>query len=169
MQQFLVERQVFRHAAPCKFRGIGHHVLAQDGEGCDITAGVDEPFQPLAVESVGLGEARQPRVAIDEQRLLHLVQHLVLHVLGHLGLEQIEAEPVDGADVHLGEAGHLAERLAATLVDALLEFGGGLVGEGEGDDVRGCAAAATVLHEVSSVTTRRATTSVLPEPAHAIS
>ena len=85
-------------------------------------------------------------MAVHKKRLLHLVQHLVFHVLRHLRLEQIQAEPVNGADVHLREAGHLAKRLAATVMNALLELGGGLVGESEGDDVRGRTAATAVLH-----------------------
>ena len=75
----------------------------------------------------------------------YLVQYLVFHVLGHLRFEQLQAEPVDGTDIHFCEAGYLAECLAATNVDAVLKFGGRLVGESKGDDIRGRTAAPALL------------------------
>jgi hypothetical protein len=61
---------------------------------------------------------------------------------------------VNGADVHVCEAGHFAEGLSATVVDALLELSSSLIGESEGDDVAGRASATAVFIGVSSVTTR---------------
>ena len=54
---------------------------------------------------------------------------------GDLALQQLEAERVDRADEHLGQAWDLAERLAGPRDDPLLELGSGLLRERERDDV----------------------------------
>ena len=74
-------------------------------------------------------------MAIDKQRLLHLVQHFILKILGAFALEQLEAECVNCADEHLGHARDLTERLAGPGDDALLQFRGRLVCERERNDV----------------------------------
>ena len=74
-------------------------------------------------------------VAIDEQRLLDLVQDLVLQVLRRFGLQELQAERVDRPDEHLRHARNVAQRLAGSSDDSLLEFGGRLLGEREGDDI----------------------------------
>jgi hypothetical protein len=103
-------------------------------------------------------------MAIDEQRLLHLVQYFVFQVVRASALEQLEAEGVNRADEHLGHAPDVTERLASP-----------------GNDPRSFSSAAALSVKVnammlrgwsasdwpgvSNCATRRATTSVLPEPA----
>src|ERR1700754_609609 len=74
-------------------------------------------------------------MAVDEQRLLDLVQHLILHVPRHLGLQKLEAKAMNCADVHLGEPSDLTERLVTAIVNALLELRGGLFRERKRYDV----------------------------------
>ena len=87
-----------------------------------------------------VGGCRQPTlrtIPVREQPLLNLVQHLVLEVLGHLALEQIQSESVDRADEHLGEAVNVPQRIARAPNDPLLQLCRRLVCIGEGHDVDG--------------------------------
>ena len=69
-------------------------------------------------------------------------------------------------DEHLRQAGQIAELLTHPSDDPLFEFGGSLVGERERDDVAWLEAAPSGLEQMND---RRATTSVFPEPAQAMS
>jgi hypothetical protein len=83
----------------------------------------------------GRRESAQLAVAIYEETLLHLVEHLVLEVLWRLSLQELEAEGMDRSDEHLGEASHPSERLAAACDDPFLQLCGCFVGERKRNDV----------------------------------
>jgi hypothetical protein len=74
-------------------------------------------------------------MTIDKQRLLHLIQDLVLQILRAFALEKIQAERVNCADEHLGHAGDITERLASSGDDALFQLRGCLVRKGKRDDI----------------------------------
>ena len=140
VQQLLVRGEVANDRIAVEQVGCHRLVLSQDAQRGDEVPGVDVALEGLAAERRALGQARALRVPVDEEGLLNLVEHLVLHERRHLGLQHLEAEAMDRADVHLGQPCYLAHLLATAGVDPLLELGRGLVGEGERDDVLRCAA-----------------------------
>ena len=73
---------------------------------------------------------------------------------------------MDGSHKHFGQARQLAKCLAHPSNNSLLELGGRLLGKGESDNIARSKPRPVAL---SRCTTRCATTSVFPEPAHAIS
>ncbi len=84
-------------------------------------------------------------MAIYEQSLLNVIQHLVLEVFRHFGFEQFETESMNSADVHLSQAADVTKGLVATFMDAFLQFCGSFFRECEGDDVSWNAASAAFL------------------------
>src|SRR5437879_3527638 len=97
--------------------------------------GVPITLQRRAGEVRGRGESTLAAVAIDEQALLDLVQDLELEVLRRLGLQELQAEGVDGTDEHLGHPGDVAQRLAGARNNPLLQLCGRLVRESKGNYV----------------------------------
>jgi hypothetical protein len=68
---------------------------------------------------------------------LHVVKHTVFQELWDLGLEQVQAESVDGPDVHLGHTEDRTNDLGHSRDDAVFEFGRRLFGKGKGHDITG--------------------------------
>lgn len=75
-------------------------------------------------------------VPVDEERLLDLVKHLELEEARHFGLEKIQAEGVNRADIEFGEPRLVAILLVTPCHDSFLQFSGRLFREGKRDDVR---------------------------------
>ena len=112
------------------------------------------------------GEPAPLAVSIHEEALLDLVQDLEPEVFRDLRLQKLKCECVDCSNEHLRKAGQIAEPFAHPSDNPLLEFGGGLVGERERNDVA-WRKAASVRAEQMNDTTRD--DFGLPEPAQAMS
>lgn len=127
-------------------QGLAHRVIAQgglvdlrlahEGEDLHVQLRILPTLQTFPVVGGEVAQAALDAVTVDEQALLHFAQDRILEEAEEIGLEQVQAETVDGADEHLGQADIPPQLLTAQAVDAVLEFAGGLLGEGEGHDVR---------------------------------
>ena len=135
VKQRLVVRQVCRDRARLQPFRVRDHVFSQDGMCRHVVRGVDEALQNSAGRGRAEGQTGFAGIAVHEQALLDLVQHLIFQELGHLRLQHLKAEAVDGPHVHLSKPNHVAEGIATALINALLELRSSLFGEREGDDV----------------------------------
>ena len=111
-------------------------VLAQHAEHLQVELRVDVAPQHALLRR--RRAARQPglgAVAVHEQLRRDVGQHGELELLRHEPLQQVQAVAVHRPDVHLGQAGDLAEFPLDDRQNALLQLGRRLLGERERDDV----------------------------------
>ncbi len=117
-------------------RTVDNIALTDAGQRLDIVPERITGIRRVAVQVPKPGETGAFGIMRDEQGPPDLIQRLKLQELRSLGGQQAEAEAVDGADEHIGHSDYwLSRPLGHPFHDASPQFGSGLVGEGEGDDV----------------------------------
>ena len=121
---------------PPQRRQVDDIALANSGQRFQIVAERIALVRQIPVQVLEPGEARAFFIMPDVQGLSDLIQGFELQELRTLGGQQVQAETVDGPNEHIGHAGNRLDRLLRYPVDdASPQLGGGLVGEGESDDV----------------------------------
>ena len=99
--------------------------FAKSSQHVQVQAGFDMLFEADIIEA-GLSWR-----AVDEESRLNLVEHAELEVLRNAPLQQPEAVPVDGADVHLGHSRHVPHPLTDAKRNSVLQLRGCLLRERE--------------------------------------
>src|SRR5947209_5764803 len=77
-------------------RGLVDIAFTEHSKHVEVEARLDIP-----PEAKWISKTTLPRVAVDEETRLNLVQNRVLEELRHVALEEIEAVAVDRSDIHL--------------------------------------------------------------------